>query len=468
MIESDVAIIGGGPGGYVAAIRAAQLGLKVALVEKEALGGTCLNRGCIPTKALIRGVELLDAIRNAEEYGIAVAGVSTDFQKMMARKEAVVKRLVGGLEAVLLSHNIRIVRGVATLVSATEVEVAGEAKENIKARNVILAPGAVSAPIPAPGAQSPDILDSQAALSLGEIPKSLAIIGAGVIGVEFATIFARLGSSVTLLEALPKVLPQEDAEITSILEKSLRKIGIGIHTSAQVTRITDVPAGKSISFTVNGQPKEIQAQRVLAAVGRRPNTEGLGLDRLGIATEKGFIKVNERLETSLPGVYAVGDAVGGLQLAHKAFAEGEIAAENAAGQKTAMDYRVIPRCIYTIPEAAAVGMSEAEAREAGHDVQVGRFPLAGSGKATVLGETRGLVKVVADGDTGEILGVHICGPQATELIHEAVLVMNLEGTVEDLAAAIHAHPTLSEAVREAALDSRGLAIHMPARRRGAN
>jgi dihydrolipoamide dehydrogenase len=189
---------------------------------------------------------------------------------------------------------------------------------------------------------------------------------------------------------------------------------------------------------------------------------------LGIATEKGFIKVNERLETSLPGVYAVGDAVGGLQLAHKAFAEGEIAAENAAGQKTAMDYRVIPRCIYTIPEAAAVGMSEAEAREAGHDVQVGRFPLAGSGKATVLGETRGLVKVVADGDTGEILGVHICGPQATELIHEAVLVMNLEGTVEDLAAAIHAHPTLSEAVREAALDSRGLAIHMPARRRGAN
>ena len=467
-MEVDVAVIGGGPGGYVAAIRAAQLGLKVALIEKDAVGGTCLNRGCIPTKALIRGAELLETARQAEEYGVLATGISLDLQKMMRRKNTVVQRLVGGLQGVLKSNGIQVIKGVGLPTSARQVEItsAEGQKDTVQARAIILAPGAVPATIPVPGVQGTGVIDSTDALNLKEIPKSLLIIGAGVIGVEFATIFSRLGSQVTLVEMLPKLLPGEDEEVTAIVEKSLREQGVTIYTGATVTSIKDDEAGKAIAFTKNGEAQEIQGQLVLMAVGRKPDTEGLGLGALGVATEKGFIKVNEYLETSLPGVYAVGDAVGGPQFAHKAFADGEAAADNIAGQKTVADYKAIPRCVFTIPEIASVGLSEKEAQEAGYEVQVGRFPFIGNGKATILGHTEGLVKIVSDRGSGEILGVHICGPQATELIHEAALAMKMEVLVEDLANAIHGHPTLSEAIKEAALDSQGLAIHIPAKRKG--
>lgn len=467
MTEADVAIIGGGPGGYVAAIRAAQLKLKVALIEKDAVGGTCLNRGCVPTKALIRGAELLETVRQAEEYGVLASGISLDFQKMMSRKNAIVQRHVGGLQSVLKSNGIQIINGVGKLTSPRQVEVTSPdgKKDTIQARAIILAPGAVSASIPVPGAQGPGVIDSTEALNLKEVPQSLVIIGAGVIGVEFATIFSRLGSQVSLVEMLPKILPTDDEEVTAIVDKSLRVLKVAIHTGAMVTGIKDDKAGKAVAFTANGQSQEVQGQFVLMAVGRKPNTEGLGLEALQIATEKGCIKVNKYLETSLPGVYAIGDAAGGPQFAHKAFAEGEAAAATIAGKKTASDYRAIPRCTFTIPEIASVGLSEKEAQEAGHQVQVGRFPFAGNSKATILGQNQGLVKIVSDRDSGEVLGAHICGPHATELIHEVALAIRLEAVLEDLANAIQAHPTLSEAIKEAALDSQGLVIHMPARRK---
>ncbi|MBP1719573.1 MAG: dihydrolipoamide dehydrogenase [Deltaproteobacteria bacterium] len=468
MVEKDLVIIGGGPGGYVAAIRAAQLGGKVTLIEQEELGGTCLNWGCIPTKALLRGVEILDLIEGGKDYGIQAGSVTVDFAKLMARKDRAVKTLVGGVSGLMKANGIEVIKGTGRLVSPQKIEVvnAKQEKEIYQARKIILAPGSVSAEIPIPGAKLPGVIDSNGALTLKEIPESLVIIGAGPIGLEFGTVYAALGSKVTVLEMLPQVLPSEDPEIAAVLEKTLRRFKIQSLTGVKVEKIIERPEGKlQVTAAVGGGEKVFPAQYVLMAVGRKPKVEGLGLEEAGVKFSKKGIEVNDKMETNIPGVFAIGDVTGKWLLAHYASAQGEVAARNALGQEAQMDERVVPRCVYTLPEVASVGLTEKKAGEEGHRVKVGRFPFAANGKATILGERNGLVKIVADEKYDEILGVHIVGPHATDLIGEAVVAMRLEGTAPDIGHAIHPHPTLTEAMMEAAFDVDGTAVHIPPRRK---
>jgi dihydrolipoamide dehydrogenase len=468
MVEKDIVIIGGGPGGYVAAIRAAQLSGKVALVEKEELGGTCLNWGCIPTKALLRGVEILDLIEGGKDYGVLAGPVTVDFAKLMARKDRAVKTLVGGVAGLMKANGIEVIKGSGKLVSPKEIEVvnAKQEKEIYRARKIILASGSVAAEIPIPGTKLPGVIDSNRALALKQIPESLVIIGAGPIGLEFGTVYAALGAKVTVLEMLPQVLPSEDPEIAAALEKTLRRFQIQALTGVKVQKIVEGPDGRlQVTAAVGGEEKIFPAQYVLMAVGRKPNVEGLGLEEAGVKFSKKGIEVNDKMETSIPGVYAIGDVTGKWLLAHYASAQGEVAAKNALGQEEHMDERVIPRCVYTLPEVASVGLTEQKARDEGHEVKVGRFPFSANGKATILGERTGMVKIVADGKYGEILGIHIVGPHATDLIGEAVVAMRLEGTAADIGQAIHPHPTLTEALMEAAFDVEGTAVHIPPRRK---
>ena len=466
MLERDIMVIGGGPGGYVAAIRVAQLDGKVALIEKEELGGTCLNWGCIPTKALLRGVEILDLIEGGKDYGVLAGPVTVDFAKLLARKDRAVKTLVGGVSGLMKSNGIEVIKGAARLVSPQKIEVVnakGE-KEIYQARKVILASGSVSAEIPIPGAKLPGVIDSYGALALQQIPQSMVIVGAGPIGLEFGTVYAALGAKVTVLEMLPQVLPSEDPEIAAALEKTLRRFKIQTFTGARVQNITEGTEGKlEVTAAVGGEEKVFPTQYVLMAVGRKPNVEGLGLKEAGIEFSEKGIEVNDRMETNVPGVYAIGDVTGKWLLAHYASAQGEVAAKNSLGHEMQMDERVVPRCVYTLPEVASVGLTEERAKDEGYGVKVGRFPFAANGKATILGERNGMVKIVADAKYGEILGVHILGPHATDLIGEAVVGMRLEGTTSDIGHAIHPHPTLTEAMMEAAFDVEGTAVHIPPR-----
>ena len=454
--------MGGGPAGYVAAIRASQLGGKVILIEKDALGGTCLNRGCIPTKALLHSVEILESVRGGKDYGVSVGELSIDFTKMMSHKDAVVNTLVTGVQYLMRSNAIEVIKGTGKVISPTEVEVDSGQQEAVKASRIILTPGSVPSVVPIPGVDGSGVITSNEALQLSEIPQSLLVIGGGAIGVEFATIFAKLGTKVTIVEMLPQIIPTEDHELSMSLKRVLEKDEIKIFTSAQVSRIEDDPEGdKLISVATEEGKQKLTAELVLVAVGRKPNIDGLGLARVGIKTERGSITVNDRMETNIPGIYAAGDAIGGVQLAHVAFAEGEVAVENALGKDSVIDYRVVPRCIYTMPEVAAVGLTEGQAREEGLNLKVGRFPFTANPKALILGQPNGFVKVLSDAESGEIFGIHIFGPQATELISEAALAIRMEATVSEISSTIHAHPTLSEAVRETALDAEGVAVHMP-------
>lgn len=462
MEEKDVVVIGGGPAGYVAAIRASQLGAKVALIEKDKLGGTCLNRGCIPTKTLLRGVELIGLVNKAKHYGINTGEVTVDFAKMMKRKDKIVKMLEVGIYSLMKSNTIEVIKGRGELTSATQVEVETERgeKRTIQTKRIILALGSIPASVSIPGADSPGVITTDDALKLPQIPKSLVIIGGGVIGVEFATIFAKLGARVTLVEMLPQIIPNEDSELALSLEKSLRKDGVQIFTGAQVIGIEDKPNGvKSVIVSTEQGERGCETQLVLIATGREPYIEGLGLERIGVATTKDGIKTNEKMETNIAGIYAAGDAVGGILLAHVASAEGMIAAENALGKNSKMDYKVVPRCIYTMPEIGTVGITAKEAERKGLPVKVGFFPLARNSKALILGEQDGFVKLVTDAKSGEILGFHIFGPQATELVAEAALTMHMKGTVHEILSTIHAHPTLYEAIRESALEVQGIPIH---------
>jgi len=460
--QSDVVIVGGGPAGYVAAIRASQLGSKVILIEKDSLGGTCLNRGCIPTKALLHSVGILESARQGKDYGVNVGEIIIDFAKMMSHKDAVVKTLVTGVQYLMRSNAIEVIKGIGKVISPTEVEVDSGQKETIKAAKIILAPGSVPLVVPIPGVDGSGVITSDGVLQLSEIPQSLLVIGGGAIGVEFATIFAKLGTKVTIVEMLPQIIPTEDHELSMSLKGVLERDGIKIFTSAQVRRIEDDPEGdKLISVTTGEGEQKLTAELVLVAVGRKPNIEGLGLEAVGIKTERGRIVVNDRMETSISGIYAAGDAVGGIQLAHVASAEGVVAVENALGKGSAIDYRVVPRCIYTMPEVAAVGLTENQAREKELNLKVSRFPFTANSKALILGQRDGFVKVLSDARSGEIFGVHILGPQATELIPEATLAMKMEATVSEISSTIHAHPTLSEAIRETALDAEGMVVHMP-------
>ena len=455
-----VVVIGGGPGGYPAAIRVAQLGGKVTIIEKDEFGGTCLNRGCIPTKSLLQSAGVYHLAKESKVFGINISGSSVDFPAVMARKNTVVKQLVGGLGGILKSHGMTIIKGTGEIVDAKTVKVK-ETGETIKADKIIIATGSVPSRVPIPGIDLPGVINSDGALSLDKLPKSILIIGGGVIGMEFAQVMKRMDVDVTVVEMLPQILPTEDEEISKTFSGMMQKEGVEIFTSTSVSKIEAKGDKKLVSFG----DKQKEVDLVLVAVGRSPYTEGMGLDKAGVAMEKGFVKVNEYLETSVAGIYAIGDVIGNYMLAHVATAEGETAAQNVLGHKHKMSYRSVPRAVYTNPEVASVGMTEKEAKAKYGDVQIGRFPFVGCGKALVINETGGLVKIIADKKYGEVLGVAILGPHATDLINEAALAIQMEATFEELAHTIHAHPTIAESIMEAALDVDAKAIHMPKKKK---
>lgn len=462
MEERDIVIIGGGPAGYVAAIRAAQLGGKVTLIEKDTLGGTCLNRGCIPSKALLHSVGIYQSIQEAGHHGINVSEVSIDLAKMMAHKNRIVAQLVGGVQSLLTGNRVEVIKGTARLNASRQIEVvdAQGQKRTFQAKKTIIATGAKPIKLPIPGADSPTgIIPAEDILNMTAIPKSLLMIGGGVVGLEMTTILARLGCKVTVVEMLPHILPAEDEELTNIITKALQDDGVTVYAGAKVTKIEDTPGGKLSTVATKDGEKKIEAETVAIAVGYRPHTTELGLEEAGIATMKSAIQVNERMETNIPGIYAAGDCIGKIMLAYVAMVEGEVAAENVIGKESCMNYQVVPRCVYIMPEFASVGLTEADAIANGYQIKIGRFPFTANGMATILDERRGLVKIVTDTKTDQILGVHIVGPRATDLIAEATLAMKLELTPQEIIATIHSHPSLSEAVREAALDISGEMIH---------
>lgn len=458
--ETKIIVIGGGPGGYPAAIKAAQMGAKVTLVENKVLGGTCLNKGCIPTKALLQSANLYRETKHFARYGIKAENVHLDFPQVMKRKAEVVSTLVKGLEGIVKGNGINLVKGTGTLADAKTVRVV-ETNEHLKADKVIIATGSVPMKIPIPGIDLPGVITSDEALFLEKLPKTMLVIGGGVIGIEFAQIFNRMGVKITVVEMLAQILPYEDTEMATKLEGMLKQEGIEIYTNTTVKTIAEKGNKKLVTFG----DKELLVDLVLVAVGRKPYTEGLGAEKLGIKIEKGAIVVNDYLETAVPDIYAVGDAIGNIMLAHVATAEGEHAAYNALGHAKKMSYKAVPRALYTSPELGSVGLTEKQAKEKYGDIKVGRFPLYGNGKALILDETGGMVKFIAEPKYGEVLGVHFLGPHGTEIIAEATLGMQLEATVEEFAHTIHAHPTVSESVMEAALDVEGIAIHLPARRK---
>jgi len=466
MKETKVAIIGGGPGGYVAAIRAAQLRASVVLIEKEKLGGVCLNHGCIPTKALAQAVKLIKLVEKSEEYGVIVNRERIDFGKMLVKKNEILESLARGLDGLMATNKIEVINGIGKLCSPHEIEVeTHDGVERLRAEMIILAPGSIP--------ELPHILDggkqgvmtTNEILQLSELPNSLLIVGGGVVGVEFATIFAGLGIRVVLVEEEPCLLPGEDSEISISLKGILEKSGIEVFTDSTLTGIRSNSDGyRLVTLNTAAGEKSFKVDVVLAATGRRPNIDNIGIDEVGIAASEDGIIVNEKMQTNIPGIYGVGDAIGGVMLAHVAYREGMVAAENVMGGHMLMDYRAVPRCIHSIPEIAAVGMSENEARSEGYELGIGRFPLATNGMGSILGEG-GFIKVVADSKQGNILGVHILASGATELIGEATLAMKLGASIKDLSDTIHAHPTLSEGLMEAALAAKGEAIHLSPRRR---
>lgn len=445
----DVAVLGGGPGGYEAAIRCAQYGLKTALVEARELGGTCLNRGCIPTKALLHGAEVWETVGDARALGIRTEGRALDYAALAAFKERQVSLLRRGVESLEKAHGVEVVAGFGRLENANTLEVEGR---RLTARRVILATGSQPALPPIPGAQ--DALTSDGVLSLTALPASLVIVGGGVIGMEFATLFSSLGVKVTVLEMLPDILPGVDARLSALLRRSLKRRRVDIINNARVTEI-----GSTVRYEVDGEPRTVQAERCAVCTGRRPQTHGIGLEAVGVRTQRGYVCVNDRMETSVPGIYAVGDITGGPQLAHAASAQGLVAAANCAGLERSMQGRAVPACVYTRPEIACVGLDEQTARAQGRQVRTGVFDVAGNGRCAVMNERLGLCVVVADAQSDELLGAQIMAPRATDLIAEVAAVMRLHGTAEDLANTIHPHPTVSEIVMEAAHDVSGLCCH---------
>ena len=458
-MSKTIVIIGGGPGGYVAAIRAAQLGNEVTLIERDTLGGTCLNRGCIPTKSLLRSAELLSEINDASTFGISVKEVALDFSAVSQRKDMVVNRLVRGVESLMRKNKVRVIKGKGAIIDAKKVGIVSS-DEEIAADTIIIATGSKPLKIPIEGIESQGVITSDDALKMNQPPESVIIIGGGVIGLEFGQILHKLGSKVTIIEMMPQLLPTEDTEIAQALESILEEEAMDIFTNATVKSISDADSGKKVLFTTKDGEREKIAEKILVAVGRQPDLGDLELEKLNISTNRAAIVVNERMETNIPDIFAIGDVVGGTMLAHVAMAEGKCAVQNALGSDSKIDYQTIPRCIYTSPEVAGVGLTESEARERYERVQVGRFPFIGNGRALILNQTAGMVKIVADAKYGQILGVHILGPNATELIAEAVLAMRMEATFSDLGQTPHPHPTLSEAIMEAALGVEGCAIHI--------
>lgn len=464
----DLVVIGAGPGGYVAAARAAALGLKTALVEKDdALGGTCLHRGCIPTKALLHAADLYGEIRQAQHIGIAAEGVRVDWSKIQRTKQRIVDTNAGGVRHLMSTRGVDVLQGFGTLTGPGHVQVGlGKRKKPtmLETRNVLLAVGSIPRALPMAPFDHPSgrIVSSDGILQLGEIPGSLLIIGGGVIGVEFASLFVRFGSKVTVLEAADRLLPTADVDCSRDLQRQLGKQGVCMHTHVRVGNISPTKQGVTVGFA-NGSGKKLtcDADFVLVAVGRAPLTQGIGLEKTQARMDsRGYVGVNGWMQTDQSGLYAIGDCVDTPWLAHVASAEGIIAVEHMAGQQPAgLNYDHIPSCVYSDPPLAQCGLTEDQARQAGHAVKTSVFPFARSGKASILGKKEGFVKFVTETRYGEILGVHIIGPQATELIAEPAFAMQLEATVEDIARSVHAHPTLYESIYEAAAIAADRAIH---------
>jgi dihydrolipoamide dehydrogenase len=489
----DLVIVGGGPGGYPAAIRAAQHGLKVAVIEKERPGGVCLNWGCIPTKAMLRSAEVLETMQHSQDFGVLADNVRLDYPAVLKRKDAVVKQLTDGVGQLLKANGATLINGHARFSGPTSLEVVGVGKSplgqggplynapadakgqptaRVSGKNIIIATGSTPAGLPIDGIDSPGVINSDGAFLLKEIPKHIVIVGGGAVGTEWATMFSAFGSQVTLVELLPGLLPNEDEDMGRQLARSFQKRGIKVLTSSTVKKIE--PAGKNrLKVTITdkdgNKPETVDADNVLIGVSRQPNTLDLNLDKTGVQTDRrGYIQVDERMRTNVPNVFAIGDVVGKVLLAHVATHQGLVAAGVVAGHDEKMDYKAVPAATFTHPEVASVGLTEAKAREAGHDVVTGRFPFAALGRAQTYGSTDGLIKIVADRKYGEVLGVHIIGPSASDLIPEAVLALNLEATLEDIANTIHAHPTLGEGSMEASLVALGLPVHVGPSRRPAS
>ena len=460
----DVAIIGAGPGGYVAAIRAAQLGLKPVVIERDSrFGGTCTLRGCIPTKALLRDAHLLYEVRKAVQQGLFRAGgVEFDFEKIQARKNDIIGKSNKGIDYLFRKNKVAVIKGSAMLLSPTRIRVSGDVPSEVEARHIIIATGSEAKTLPGYTVDENLIITNVGALDMTAVPQSLVIVGAGAVGVEFASIYNAFGTKVTLLEALPHLVPLEDEEVARELRRVFTRKGIDCHTSARLESAKSSGTGVEVTFgTENGEQKTVTSEKLLMATGRAPNTSGIGLEALGIAMDRAFIKVDRYMQTSIPGVYAVGDVVPTPQLAHVAFHEGVVAVEHIAGiNPPAINYLHVPNCTYCDPQIASVGLTEAKAVAAGYKVKSGKFPFMAVAKARIEDATDGFIKIVASEDDGEILGIHMIGSGVTELIAEGVAAMGLEGAVADMAHLIHAHPTLSEGVHEALEAVFGAAIHI--------
>jgi len=463
--QYDVVVIGAGPGGYVSAIRASQLGLKTAIVDKQWLGGVCLNVGCVPSKALLKNADLAETLRErSKEFGISFDNLQLDFGAAVKRSRKVSQRLTKGVAFLMRKNNIDVVMGSARLTDKNTVEVVEEKgeKKQLNAKNIVIATGSHTFVIPGVKIDGEKVVTYMEAILQEKRPESVVIIGAGAIGVEFATIWSSYGTDVTIVEMLPTILPLEDKEASAELAKAYKKRGIKMLTSTKVESVEATDAGVKVTVSGEGGQQVLEAEQAMVAIGFRPNTADIGLEQVGVKLDKrGFVEVDDRMATNVPGIWAIGDVTGKLLLAHVASAQGAICAENIAGVETIkLDYKMMPRAVYSHPQVASFGMSEEEAKEAGYEVKVGRFNFIANGKALGLGEGEGFVKIIADAKYGEILGAAMVGPDVSELLPELTLAQRMELTSEDIARTVHAHPTLSEVIMEAAHAVEGQAIHM--------
>ncbi len=459
----DVIVLGSGPGGYVAAIRASQLGLKTAIVEKEALGGICLNWGCIPTKALLKSAQVFEYLNHAKDYGISVSGGSADMKAIVARSRAVAEGMSKGVQFLMKKNKIDVIMGTGKLQPGKKIEVTGAdgKKQTVEGKHIIIATGARSRALPNLPQDGKKIIGYREAMVLADQPKSMVVVGSGAIGSEFAYFYNAIGTKVTLVEFMPTIVPVEDEEVSKQLEKSFKKQGIEVMTSSEVTNVDTKGKGCVVTVKNAAGEKKIECDIVLSAVGIATNLEGIGLEEVGIVTDKGKVKVNEYYATNMPGYYAIGDIVPGPALAHLASAEGITCVEAIAGQNPhPIDYGNIPGCTYCSPEVASVGMTEKAAKEKGIEVKVGKFPFSASGKASAAGAKDGFVKLIFDAKYGELLGAHMIGYNVTEMIAECVSIRKLETTGHEIIKTIHPHPTMSEAIMEAAAAAYGEVIHL--------
>ncbi len=460
MKRISLIVVGGGVGGYSAALRAARLGADVTLIEKDRIGGVCLNKGCIPSKVLLHSASIYKEMKRASLFGLTTENLKIDFSAVQARKRAVVERLTDGVASLLRNRNIRVVNGTAAFSNANTIRIL-ETGEVLCADRFILATGSIPVRLSIAGAEKVRLLTSDDLLSLESLPSSLLIIGGGYIGVELGQFYGRMGVKVTVVEVQDRIIPTEDEEISRALEAFLSREGMTIYTSSAAGKIANEGENNRVTVSCPAGQKEILVSEVAQTVGRKPNYLEMDIEKAGITAERGRIRVDETKRTNIPHIYAIGDVTGGIMLAHVAMAEAECAARNALGCPSSISCKAVPRCVYTSPEVACVGLSEQSALGQAADVEVSRFPLHAAGRASITDETEGMVKIVADKKHGEILGVHIIGPHATELIAEAVFAMEMEATVEELANTIHPHPTLSEALKEAAMMLRGGATYLP-------